>query len=87
MIKSHTITEQLICINICRITEYLILSYLGPPSEPAGVMIEDGSINATAATVKWKASHDNGANILSFVIEALNMREGFWKIIRTSKYM
>jgi len=57
---------------------------IGPPSEPAGVIIVDGSMNATTARIQWKAGANNGEPILSYVIEALNIWEGFWRIMETN---
>lgn len=56
----------------------------GPPSEPAGVTTIDGTANATSVLLQWKIGTSNGSPILSFVVEAFNMMEGFWRIIGTS---
>lgn len=60
--------------------------YTGPPSEVAGVDYDTNSITTTSVLISWKAGGSNGDPIDSFVVEALNFWEGFWRIIYTSKY-
>ena len=58
--------------------------FAGPPSEPAGVYIDSNTVTETSVMIQWKAAGDNNQNILSYVIEANNTWEGFYRIIRTS---
>ncbi len=57
----------------------------GPPSEPAGVYIQSTSITETSVVIQWKAAGTNHQAILSYVIEAHNGWENFWRIMYTSE--
>jgi hypothetical protein len=58
----------------------------GPPSEPAGVYKDETSLTTSSIVVEWKAAGNNGDPIMAYVIEGFNYWEGFWKILKTSKW-
>lgn len=62
----------------------MCLFVTGPPYEPAGVFHETPTVTTNSVVVQWKESDDNGYPILSYVVEAFNQWEGFWRILMTS---
>ena len=57
----------------------------GPPYEPAGVFHDTASVTTSSVVIQWKEPGNNGYEILSYVVEAFNEWEGFWRIVMTSK--
>lgn len=60
------------------------LRVISPPKEPISLQVV-GSVTATTAKLNWREALNNGGRpVYSFVLEAYNGWEKFWKIIRTS---
>lgn len=62
------------------ITDKGLLVVEGPPGEPAGVL-GSGS-EATNITLTWWPGPRNGQDITSFIVEAMNPAEGFWRRVK-----
>ena len=56
-----------------------LLMYSGPPGEPAGARVPDGSIGTTSVQLTWWPSYDNGRTVLYYIVEIFNNYEKYWK--------
>jgi len=55
----------------------LVLCYIGPPGEPAGV--HGYNAKETSVELTWWPSKDNGRPVLYYIVEIFNMNENYWK--------